>query len=1133
MVNEVVFGQVLDPAGVAFEMGDGDRDELTVPGCGGQRRGPFHQLVAVRGCEHRRSDNGGHVVAGVSPLNDFGDGGGAAYRQLVDDVLGLGGHGGSVGGTSDTGLTQGFGRTLPTVIAVSVLDTVELHRDGERIPVRAGKTAEVLVRLALEAGVMVRTATLIEDLWADDAVGTARNTLQTKVSRLRRALGDAALVTGTAAGYTLHVDPSAVDALEVLRMAEQASAFRSAGDPSAALETCTTALAMFRGEILSGAGDGDWVLPYRTRLAEVRLGLIEGQIAARLDLGASGDVIGELEALVSVHPLREGLWALLMVALYRDGRQADALATYQRVRTTLADELGLDPGLQLQQLEQQILVHDESLGGIYSTTRGLGPETPSGNLPSMSAALVGRQTDIAAVSELLGSGRLVEIVGPGGVGKTAVAIATGRALNSSDGVASNGVWLARLETTATADDVTDTLVAALNVGGEAALFERLKSGPALVILDNCEHVVDDAATLAVRLLDAAPELRILCTSQVPLGVDGEVVFELEPLALPDAVALFTARAGTKRTKRDASEADEAVRALCRSLDGLPLAIELAAARTKTLSIEEITRRLDDRFAVLSDPTSRRPERRRALRSTIKWSYDLLFPDDQRGLWALATFAGGAPLPAVESVLEAFEVPAAAAIDVVGRLASRSLVIVDEDDTSTTVRYRLLESIRAFALDAMSDARMSERALAAHASWFADLAESSTQGVRSSHQAEYLSFARAERANIDAALAWSIAHDPLLALGLVNGFGWAWVVLGDSRGAQRILAALDAAGDAAPVRDRANALLLAGWIEASIGRLELAREHIAAATDVADTTNDGDLQARCSYYLAYVVSHHGEFRQALELTDRSDALYRRLDRPWDQAANWLFAARAAISAGDRERSVEAVEQVQSWLQTVDDPWLHVRRDAVLGELARIQHRFDAAVAHLSRAAETSSRLGFLQTEAYQLSSLGRAHCQAGDYNTGSATLELAIDKAEATGDVRLAALARVHLGRVLRALGQVEPARTALEAATAWHRAAGGGEQAALGECLLAAMDAMDRVPGAEDRLVMILDESRHNDEAHVEVFALDALARIAADTGDSVTARALCEQADQRMAAASGFITELDRADARAVRQLA
>jgi tetratricopeptide (TPR) repeat protein len=192
-----------------------------------------------------------------------------------------------------------------------------------------------------------------------------------------------------------------------------------------------------------------------------------------------------------------------------------------------------------------------------------------------------------------------------------------------------------------------------------------------------------------------------------------------------------------------------------------------------------------------------------------------------------------------------------------------------------------------------------------------------------------------------------------------------------------------------------------------------------------------------------------------------------------------------------------------------------------------------VVHLRRATETSRRLGFQQTEAYQLSSLGRAQCQAGDYPGGSDTLQLAIDKAEATGDVRLVALARVHLGRVLRALGQVARARTALEQATAWHVAAGGGEQAALGECLLAAIDAEDHVAGAEERLAAVLDDARRQDDAHVEVFALDALARIAADGGDVTTAQNLCHQADRRMEAASHFITDLDRTDARAVRQLA
>ena len=434
---------------------------------------------------------------------------------------------------------------------------------------------------------------------------------------------------------------------------------------------------------------------------------------------------------------------------------------------------------------------------------------------------------------------------------------------------------------------------------------------------------------------------------------------------------------------------------------------------------------------------------------------------------------------------------------------------------------------------MTGAGRTGDALDAHARWYARAAAGSTEGVRSRDQAGHLALAHAERANIDAALAWSAAHDPLRALTIANGFGWAWIVLGDSRGAPRLLAALDAAGPAAPARERVTALLLAAWIEASTGALEPARRHVAAASELAEAIDDDDLRARCAYHLAYVVSHDGDWSQALELTARARRLYAGLDRPWDQAANALFAARAAISAGDRERAAAARDDVEQWLTLVGDPWLHVRRDAMLGELARVEHRFDDAVAHIARAAETSRRLGFMQTEAYQVTSLGRAQCQAGDYAAGAATLDHGIAKAEAAGDVRLAALARVHLGRVLRAQGMNSSAREALEAAAAWHRQAGGGEQVVLGDCLLAALDAEEGLPGARQRLVAVLDAARDHDDAPAEVFALDALARLAAISGDAAEVRARHEEADRRMGAAAHFITELDRSDARALRSLA
>ncbi|MFN8049820.1 MAG: BTAD domain-containing putative transcriptional regulator [Acidimicrobiales bacterium] len=1003
------------------------------------------------------------------------------------------------------------------MLQVSVLGPLEVTRDGTPITIPAGKTSELLVRLALEAGQVVRAERLLDDLWDTETETARRNTLQSKVTKLRRALGDPDVLVSVDGGYRLALAPTQVDALAVLAAAADAAQHLDRGDARAAATTGATALARYRDDLLVAGGDRDWVEPHRGRLDATRTQLVATTAAARLRLGEAADVVALLEDAVAISPYQERLWELLMTALYLAGRQADALAAYQRVRELLGEELGLDPGPELAALEQRILTHDPSLRVDADD------DSPTGNLPSMTAHLVGRDDEVASVVQLVRNNRLVEIIGPGGIGKTALAIAVGRKLAASATDATGGVWLTRLETSTNDDEAIDTLIAAVGVGGEAALFERLRGRPAVVILDNCEHIVDVAAALAVRLLDRAPDIRVLCTSQTPLDVDGERLHELPPLDIDDAIDLFR-----QRSVRPESGSADAVVDLCRSLDGLPLAIELAAARTRTLSVEEINRRLDDRFGVLSDPNSRRPERRRALRATIRWSYDLLFPDDQRGLWALATFAGGASLDAAESVLEALDVPRAAALDVVGRLTGRSLVIAHHDDGSQ--RFRLYDSIRAFAVDAMEEAGASDRGRDAHAAWFAAAASTSTAGARSSRQTEHLAFARVERANIDVALAWLAARDPLTALSTALGYGWAWVVLGDSRGAQRILTALAAAGEAAAPPDRCHALLLAGWIDASLGHLEPARELVTEALAIADDIADPDLQARASYFLAYVVSHQGEWAHALELTSRSRSIYDGMDRPWDQVANGLFAARAAISAGDPTLGRELLDDVGRWLEQVDDPWMHTRFDAANGELMRVEHRFDEAVVHIARAAETSRRLGFRQTEAYQVSCLGRAQWQAGDFEAGATTLARSIEKAEAIGDVRMAALARVHLGRVLRSLGRVDEARVELLSATEWHRAAGGGEQAALGECLLAALDAADGASDAPARLEQLLAEARERSDAPVEVFALDALARLADAGGDARAALDYDDEADRRMAAASHFITERDRVDARSAR---
>ena len=360
----------------------------------------------------------------------------------------------------------------------------------------------------------VRADRLLDDLWAGTPVN--RNTLQQKATRLRRSLGDPSLIAGDEDSYRLAVEPAAVDAHRVLRDVDAATALFDDGDHAGAAVASAAALALFRGDVLPAAGD--WAAPQRARLEEARMQLLETRFAARLRLGE--DVTAA--RCRRRGPYREG-WGAAM-RLYREGRQADALAAYQRIRTRLADELGLEPGPRLKEVEHQILTQDQSLG------------VRAGNLPSLAAELVARDGEIAELRDLLVRHRLVEVVGPGGIGKTASRIATGRALVEVP------VWLVRLEAAQNADDAFDAVVAALGVvGGEAALQERLRRTEAVLILDNCEHLVDAAAALVERLLDAAPTLRVLCTSQVRLELAEEVVFELAPLTLEDAAELFALR----------------------------------------------------------------------------------------------------------------------------------------------------------------------------------------------------------------------------------------------------------------------------------------------------------------------------------------------------------------------------------------------------------------------------------------------------------------------------------------------------------------------------------------------------------------------------------------------------------------
>jgi predicted ATPase/DNA-binding SARP family transcriptional activator len=1016
------------------------------------------------------------------------------------------------------------------VLAISVLGPIELRRDGNLVDLPAGKSTEVFIRLALDTTVTVGAERLIEDLWGEDASATDRNTMQSKISMLRRALGDGAVVSGGRAGYTLEVDPGAVDALEVLRIASDAKDLLDAGDATGAVETCNRGLAMFRGDVvLCDAGDGDWLVPYRVRLEEVRAGLKEDRLAARMQLGEAREVIPELEALVALHPLRERLWALLITALYRDGRQAGALAAYQRVRDQLAEELGADPGPELQALEAQVLRHDRALHAASPTTSAVEPAPGAGNLPALSADLIGRSGDLDDVGELLTAHRLVTVVGPAGVGKTRLAIEVARGHHGS-----GGAWLVRLDSASTADELARVFGQALALSGatEALVVERLRGSAALLVLDNCEHIRDAVAELTSRLLDAAPRLRVLATSQIPLGLDGETVHQLEPLALTDSVALFAQRAAARRASF-ASDPDSAaaIEDVCRALDGLPLAIELAAARTKALSVQEIARRLDDRFALLSDPTSQRAERHRALGTALAWSYDLLFPDEQRGLWALACFPGGAPLAGAEHVATALGVPESSAVDVIARLADRSLVAVDVGPAGA-VRYRLLDSVRAFALARLDEAAQADIAGRAHASWFADAADRARAEQRSPHQVRHLDLVRVDGANIEAALAWAEHHDPLLGLRIVNGFGWSSVILGEGAvAAERLRRAVDAAGQLAPDTERALAWSLIGWNEAGAD-VERGRGAAERAGQIADAAGDGDVITASRFALAFLLIHQGQPDTALAVLDAWRAGTGAIQSEWDVGMTGVLVGYAGLAVGDTARVRTACQEAESVLPGIGDDWLSSHVEAILGQLAQSEQRYDEAAAHLRRAAEAAHRVNLAAAEGFHLANLGRVLQLAGDQRSAVATLERAIEITIAVGLMRVVALARVRLGRVLRALGERDAAGSALAAAHDWFRSSGGGEEAALAQCLLAALDAEAGVPDAVVRLTDILEASGRTGDVEVQVLALDALAATHARSPEPNQAVAALARADALMPAAGHRLVEADRMDATRARSL-
>jgi predicted ATPase/DNA-binding SARP family transcriptional activator len=640
-----------------------------------------------------------------------------------------------------------------TSLSLRVLGPVEAWRDDRPVGVGGQKARVVLAALLAHYGEVVSVDRLCDALWGDDQPPSAASTLQSHISRLRRVLAPEATISARPPGYSLTADDGVVDAVEFVACVAAAEHARDAGSR---LDLLQAALALWQGSAFEGMADYDWARAESVRLEELRLGALEQLIDDRLELGHDEQVVGELERLVVTNPLRERFWRQLVLALYRTGRQAEALRRASDVRALLREELGLDVSPELRDLEHRILVDDPTLRD--SPRRAA--RAPRTAVTRDTTRLVGRDADIDALDALVRQEALVTLVGPGGVGKTSLAFRSAELLRDefADGVAI--VELASVSDEAATSSAVATVLdmqQRQHLSVEDSIVELLGDSELLLVFDNCEHIVEGVARLAARLRTSCPRVRVLATSREPLGVTGECIVSVEPLALPDAEDLTTASVAASPAVQ--LFVDRAVSALpsfaltdenaaavveiCRRLDGLPLALELAAPRLRMMAPEVLAERLDQRFAVLARGRGTADTRHRTLRAVVNWSHDLLAPEEQALFARLSTFAPGFDLHAVEAVCASDEIPSSAVVGVLASLVDRSMVQVESREGPS---FRLLETLREYGREQLEARGEVDATIAKHLAWYLELAREGATGLTGPDEATWVARLDRELAN---------------------------------------------------------------------------------------------------------------------------------------------------------------------------------------------------------------------------------------------------------------------------------------------------------------------------------------------------------------------------------------------------
>jgi predicted ATPase/DNA-binding SARP family transcriptional activator len=945
-------------------------------------------------------------------------------------------------------------------VEVGILGPLEVRTTSGVVAVRRGLPRTVLTALLLRRGQTVSSDFLVDLLWNDELPRNPANSLQIQISYLRKALGsgdpDRSLQLETrAGGYSLLVDDRSIDANRfdaAVRRFEALDALRSDESRRTALGDVESALALWRGEALEDVAGIDFFRGEIVRLDELRWAAMERRVDLLLQLGRHGDAIGDVSELVRRLPLRERFRQQLVLGLYRAGRQADALRAYEDARRTLVEQLGIEPGPALRDLEQRVLQQHPSLDWRPSTE----PEPPddpidvrapaavsrptSGRLPVPIAPLIGRDTELARLDELLGRHRLLTLTGPAGAGKTRLAI----------DLASRSPRPACYVDFSPIDDpalVAPTVAAAAGVTvtpGEdpvASVATALAPQDLLLVLDTCEHLVGGIGRLASAVLRAAPGVRVLATSRRALGMSGEFAWPVPPLDLPSpdaasaeditahaAVALFVARATAVRPDLEVDDAAARdIAAVCLALDGLPLGIELAAARADVLSPAALRARLEDRFGLLIDGGADAVERQQTLRGAIDWSFELL-SDDQRTLFArLGAFAGSFDLDAALTVA-GFGLDAP--LELLASLVKQSMVARAGQE-----RFRLLDTLRAYALTALGE-RDADATRDRHADFFVERAEQGELAIRGAEQLLWLESFRNDVNNFRAALEWSLlTGDTSRAAREAGALAWFWTLNGMLSEAIQHLEHLVDVPDVAPAT-RARCLWGYALLAASLGHLARAREAAYQAVDLSRSCGD-DTGAAYGLNAAAVAEWAlGNHERSLGSHTEAIALLDKLDDHWGLAVCNVLQARTLFDIGHAAAASVAARHGVEHARHAGD--LHVLGIALtqIAQIAISDGDTPAAVVAATEALVMQEQIGYTEGTVSALHVLGRAHRLAGELDAARAEHQRALALAsrighaaamcEAVEDIaRVAAGDDPHYALVLLSAAQEERARRAL------------------------------------------------------------------------------------------------------------